>query len=356
MDKTGRRMVYGNPHFRFAEIEEKDKARALHKNDYEGSLRGGLPHGFGTKIYAVQQSWRGCLWPFGTIFTSNEISGQLIRYADYLKEVGLLGKTTNPIILIDGEHTVTTMLDISRIMERLKLVNGQVSGLIVSVNSAKDLQDIGYHAKHSAYLETFKAPVVCVLKGQFEFEPLAWPTPLSIRERIPILHTQFQNPWLADNWWQMQASTSTAPTVTLERAGDHHLDKHGAFPLEPVGQFQVTIKWTGSEIYMGDFKEGAKHGKGIFVRSNGDKHVGHYLGGVAHGHGVYHWRNGDTWVGSWLHGRQDARGERRSADMQKCALLLQCNFRVNRARQEMGAIAKKEHTASRNRKVAYGET
>jgi hypothetical protein len=39
-DVTGRRMVYGNPSFRFAEIEEKERSRAKAKNDYEGSLRG----------------------------------------------------------------------------------------------------------------------------------------------------------------------------------------------------------------------------------------------------------------------------------------------------------------------------
>jgi hypothetical protein len=33
-------MVYGNPSFRFAEIEEKERSRAKTKNDYEGSLRG----------------------------------------------------------------------------------------------------------------------------------------------------------------------------------------------------------------------------------------------------------------------------------------------------------------------------
>ena len=84
-DKTGRRMLYGNPSFRFAQIvsrpcpcparaahrvrpqslrfaaeqEEREKAKGRRKNDYTGSLRGGLPHGFGTKIYTVDRTWEG---------------------------------------------------------------------------------------------------------------------------------------------------------------------------------------------------------------------------------------------------------------------------------------------------------
>ena len=133
---------------------------------------------------------------------------------------------------------------------------------------------------------------------------LSRPTPEEILDRIPDLHAQYEQPWLADNWWQMEASANAPPNISLSPMGPQHLDKHGNFPIEPVGQFGVKIKWEGKEVYTGDFKEGAKHGKGIFVRSNGDKHVGHYQGGIAHGKGVYHWKNGDTWVGSWFHGRQ----------------------------------------------------
>jgi hypothetical protein len=42
-----------------ASQEERERARAQQKNDYEGSSRGGLPHGFGTKIYNIEQSWQG---------------------------------------------------------------------------------------------------------------------------------------------------------------------------------------------------------------------------------------------------------------------------------------------------------
>ena len=45
-----------------ASQEERERARAQQKNDYEGSTRGGLPHGYGTKIYTIEKSWQGlCL-------------------------------------------------------------------------------------------------------------------------------------------------------------------------------------------------------------------------------------------------------------------------------------------------------
>ena len=39
--------------------EEEETARKNAKNNYNGGLRGGLPHGFGTKIYTVAKSWQG---------------------------------------------------------------------------------------------------------------------------------------------------------------------------------------------------------------------------------------------------------------------------------------------------------
>ena len=276
---------------------------------------------------------------------------QMIRFADYVQSVGILRKTTNPILLVDGKHTVGTMLDISRILERLRHVNGEVVALIVTVKSDAVFKDIGYHAKHSAYLESFKGPVIGVIQGEFHCEPLEWPTPDSIVQCVPELIAQHKHPWLTDNWWHMQASVTTPPTIILQPQGKQHLDKHGAFPIVPVGQFEVKIRWQGSEVYVGDFKEGAKHGKGIFVRSNGDKHIGFYQGGISHGKGVYHWKNGNMWVGEWLHGRQGMRGELRTAQMQSAALLLQCNLRISQARQELDALAKKDE----KHKLLYSE-
>ena len=88
--------------------------------------------------------------------------------------MGILRKAENPIIVVDGQHTVATMLDISRILERLKPVNGQVAALIVNVTKEPVFLEIGYHAKHSAFLGSFQGPVIGVVKGGFECDPLSW--------------------------------------------------------------------------------------------------------------------------------------------------------------------------------------
>jgi hypothetical protein len=122
------------------------------------------------------------------------------------------------------------------------------------------------------------------LQGEFDFEPLTWPSPIAIVDGISDYHAQYKNLWLEDNWWEMQVSgTWSPPSLRVQPIGDHFLDKHGAFPIVPVGQFKVKMTWEGHEVYVGDFQEGAKHGKGVFVKSNGDKHSGNYQGGISHG-------------------------------------------------------------------------
>ena len=105
---------------------------------------------------------------------ARECGWQLIRYSEYLKSMGILRRVANAIIVVDGKQTVATMLDISRILERLKPVNGQVVALIVNVSKESVFLEIGYHAKHSAFLGSFQGPVIGVVKGGFECDPLSW--------------------------------------------------------------------------------------------------------------------------------------------------------------------------------------
>jgi len=317
--------------------------------------QGGLPHGFGTKIYLTEKRWQGRLLPFGTILSpsTSVISGCLIRYSYYVKEVGLLRKTANPIMLIDGQYTINNLLDISRILQRLELVNGQIAAMIVTVKDDKVFQDIAINAKHSPFLEYWKGPIICLQPGDFDGDLFGWPAPETLKARIPDLHDDFRKPWLTDNWWIWNKTSESGLEIAITPVGEHHLDKHGHFPIVPVGQFRANVRWQGVEIYAGEFEDGAKHGKGIFVRANGDKHVGHYHGGLSHGKGCYHWGNGDTWVGSWLHGKQERKGEMRTALMQQMALLLQCNYRIHLAGQELFAFKQKRlETEALKRKIA----
>ena len=48
-----------------------------------------------------------------------------------------------------------------------------------------------------------------------------------------------------------------------------------------------TYMWDGGDKYVGNFKNGKKHGQGTYTNANGDKHVGEYNNGKRHGQGTY---------------------------------------------------------------------
>ncbi|KAG2322723.1 hypothetical protein Bca52824_015936 [Brassica carinata] len=60
--------------------------------------------------------------------------------------------------------------------------------------------------------------------------------------------------------------------------------------------------------YAGDFKFGVKHGLGTYQFRNGDKYVGEYYGDKIHGFGVDHFANGHYYEGAWHEGRKQGYG------------------------------------------------
>ena len=57
--------------------------------------------------------------------------------------------------------------------------------------------------------------------------------------------------------------------------------------------------------YVGEFKGGFKNGHGEYIWSNGDEYVGEYMDGLKNGHGTYTFLNGDNFEGEWKEGEQD---------------------------------------------------
>ncbi len=47
--------------------------------------------------------------------------------------------------------------------------------------------------------------------------------------------------------------------------------------------------------YIGEFVNGLPHGKGIFMKENGDKYVGEYKNGLRDGKGTYTYRDGEKY-------------------------------------------------------------
>ena len=63
-----------------------------------------------------------------------------------------------------------------------------------------------------------------------------------------------------------------------------------------------TYTWASGSKYIGEYKDGKKHGQGANTQANGNKYVGEYKDGKRHGQGTYNWKDGRIWVGEWENG------------------------------------------------------
>ncbi|OIW10332.1 hypothetical protein TanjilG_28083 [Lupinus angustifolius] len=60
--------------------------------------------------------------------------------------------------------------------------------------------------------------------------------------------------------------------------------------------------------YVGEFKWGVKHGLGQYNFKNGDLYAGEYFADNMHGFGVYRFQNGHQYEGAWHEGRRQGPG------------------------------------------------
>ena len=60
-----------------------------------------------------------------------------------------------------------------------------------------------------------------------------------------------------------------------------------------------TLTFPNGDKYIGEFKDGKKHGKGTSTWDNGLKHVGEYKNGKRHGKGTQTFSDGEKWVGKY---------------------------------------------------------
>ena len=57
--------------------------------------------------------------------------------------------------------------------------------------------------------------------------------------------------------------------------------------------------WENGSRYVGEWKEGKKHGQGTYTWSDGKKYVGEYKDGLPNGQGTYTLPNGEKYIGEF---------------------------------------------------------
>jgi len=66
--------------------------------------------------------------------------------------------------------------------------------------------------------------------------------------------------------------------------------------------------------YIGEYKDGKKHGQGTFISINGHKYVGEFKNNQMHGQGTFTYASGHKYVGDYINGEMHGEGTFTSAD------------------------------------------
>ena len=80
---------------------------------------------------------------------------------------------------------------------------------------------------------------------------------------------------------------------------------------------QGTVTYSNGKKYVGEFKNGKKHGQGTQTWSDGDKYVGEHKDGKKDGQGTYTWSDGSKYVGEFKKGKRHGKGVSTALDGQR---------------------------------------
>jgi len=72
-----------------------------------------------------------------------------------------------------------------------------------------------------------------------------------------------------------------------------------------IGQeTSVSYHWENGTKYMGEWKDGKKHGQGTETYPDGRKYEGEFKDGKQNGQGTYIYHDGRKYEGEWKNGRE----------------------------------------------------
>ena len=71
---------------------------------------------------------------------------------------------------------------------------------------------------------------------------------------------------------------------------------------------QGTLTFSDGSSYEGEYRNDKRHGQGTLTKPNGDKYVGEFKDGEMTGQGTYTHSDGSSYEGEWKDGKQDGQG------------------------------------------------
>ena len=73
------------------------------------------------------------------------------------------------------------------------------------------------------------------------------------------------------------------------------------------GTYLYSGEWEGQK-YVGEHKNGKRHGQGTYTYVSGNKYVGEWKYGKRHGQGAFTFANGDKYIGEYKDGQKNGLG------------------------------------------------
>ena len=105
-----------------------------------------------------------------------------------------------------------------------------------------------------------------------------------------------------DGWWTCPSGNRYKPIET------GYMDKK----YKRQGKFRY--EYTNGDLFVGEYKDGLRHGHGTYSYSKGDKYVGEYKNNNQHGQGSYTYVKGDKYLGEFKYNVRNGQGKYTYAD------------------------------------------
>jgi hypothetical protein len=113
---------------------------------------------------------------------------------------------------------------------------------------------------------------------------------------------------MSDGRWKREIAWCAAAFCSLIIASAGYADL-------PPAEAQTERLFANHDRYLGQLREGKRHGVGVYAFASGAVYRGSFRKGKFHGHGVYTYPDGDVFDGNWVDGMREGMGAFRKGSL-----------------------------------------